>query len=89
MALECPNGHGRQNVLANITADGLPPKKAKDVIAKRLACGCVVGGKDYENFLKSVHDIEVEQAAAIEKIREAAKHKKSAAYQAMLTAQEA
>lgn len=89
MAMECPNGHGRQNVVANITADGKPTPKAENVIARRLACGCVVGGKDYENFLKSVHDIEVEQSAAIENIRKDARNKKSAAYQAMLKSQEA
>lgn len=82
--MECPNAHGRQNVVANITADGLPPRKPHDVVAKRLACGCVVGGAEYEQFLLAVHEIEKETAQRIEQLREIARNKKTAAYKGLI-----
>lgn len=80
MAIECPEGHGRQNVIVNITADGSNPIKMSDVVAKRLACGCVVGGEEYEQFRQATAEIEVERQTAIKKINEVARKKKGSAY---------
>lgn len=80
MGAECPNGHGRQNVAANITADGQPPKRATDVIAIRLKCGCVVGGEEYKQFQEAVSKAAQEEASAIQAARKAAQDKKAAAF---------
>lgn len=80
MAIECPNGHGRQNVIVNITADASNPRKAADVVAKKLACGCVVGGEDYEKFREEAARIELERVEAIKAIEEKARKQKGAAY---------
>ncbi len=77
---ECPNGHGRQNIVVLITPDASNPRKASDVVAWKLACGCVVGGAEYEQFKAAVAEIELDRADAIRKIEESARKQKAAAY---------
>lgn len=83
MGMECPNGHGRQNVVLNITPNMTPTAKANDVVARKLACGCVVSGQEYQDFLTAVHKIDMDEQKAIEQIRKANASKRSAAYQGM------
>jgi hypothetical protein len=70
MSAECPNGHGRQCIITAITADGSPAVKASDVIANKLACGCTVGGPDYEKFQENVNKLKLDEKKAITAIRE-------------------
>ncbi len=86
--MECPNGHGRQSVIQNITPDFASTARAKDVVAKKLKCGCVVGGDEYQDFLETIHAINAEEQLAFEAIRKANASKRSAAYKGMLTAQQ-
>lgn len=80
MGMECPHGCGRQRVAVNITADASNPKKASDVVARKLTCGHVVGGEEYEQFQKVAADIETTRSNAIRKIEEDARKRKAAAY---------
>lgn len=80
MGAECPNGHGRQNIIVNITADGSPPQHPEDVIAQKLACGCVVGGEEYTRFQEAVQKVSAEEANALAAVRKNAQAKKAAAY---------
>ena len=82
MGAECPNGHGRKNVIGNITADGSAPVKSSDVIAQKLECGCVVGGADYEEFQKNVLDIRNKEKVAIAAVKENARKALGAAFKA-------
>ena len=86
MGLECPNGHGRQNVILNITPGMTPTAKADEVVAKKLACGCVVSGEEYQDFLTAVHKIDVDEQKQIEQVKKQNASKRSAAYQAMAKA---
>lgn len=86
MALECPNGHGRQNVVQNITPNFAPTAKAADVVAKKLACGCVVGGEEYNAFLATVHDINAKEAIEVSKAKKAASDRRATAYKGLVTA---
>lgn len=88
MGAECPNGHGMQNIVSNITADTLPPKRSTDVIALRLKCGCVVGGEEYTAFQEAVAKAHTQEAAAIQAAKKAAQDKKAAAYKAFVMKQE-
>jgi len=81
MGAECPNGHGRQNIVVLITADGSNPRKMSDVVAQKLACGCVVGGTEYEQFKAAAAKIDLERVNAIRAAEENARKKKAAAYQ--------
>lgn len=83
MGAECPNGHGRRNVIMNITADGSKPKKALDVIAQKLECGCVVGGEEYEAFQLKVLEIRNAERLKIMAAREAGRQAMAAAFKAM------
>jgi hypothetical protein len=80
MGAECPNGHGRQNIVVLITPDGSNPRKMSDVVAWKLACGCVVGGAEYEQFKEAVATIELNRAVALRRIEEDVRKKKAAAY---------
>lgn len=82
MSLECPNGHGRQDVVYNITKDGLPARKAEDVLARRLRCNCVVGGEEYNEFLMNIQKIDEEEKAAFQALKRKTQEKKSKAYTA-------
>lgn len=85
MGAECPNGHGRQPVIQNITADQSIPRKPTDVIAHKLGCGCIVGGEEYKQFQEAVNTVRAEQAAAINASNKAAADKTAAAYKAYFT----
>lgn len=85
MAVECPNSHGRQNVVANITADGLPPKRAQDVVAMRLKCGCVVGGEEFTAFQAAVAKAAEDEALAIQAARKKAQDKKAQAFKTFVS----
>jgi len=85
MSMECPRGHGRQNVSQNLTADGTNPTKAAQIMAYRLACGCVVGGEKYEKFKAAVTEIETDVSVTIRDIEEDARQRKAAVYQAFVT----
>lgn len=80
MGAECPNGHGRQNVVVNITADGSTPQRASDVIAVKLKCGCVVGGEEYRRFQEAVQKVKQEEAEAMAKVRKTTQDKLGNAY---------
>jgi len=84
MGMECPNGHGRQNVILNITPNASATARAKDVVAKKLACGCVIGGEEYNEFLDAIHKIDIEEQHAIEQIHKANANKRAASYKGML-----
>lgn len=88
MALECPNGHGRQNVIQNITPNFAPTAKASDVVAKKLACGCVVGGEEYNSFLETVHAINAEEAVAVAAAKKACSDRRATAYKGLLAAKQ-
>jgi hypothetical protein len=87
MGMECPNGHGRQAVILNITPDAASTARARDVVAKKLKCGCVVGGEEYNEFLEAIHRIDTEEQLAVEKLRKANTNKRAAAYKGMLKPQ--
>jgi hypothetical protein len=61
-----------------------PTAKAAEVVARKLACGCVVSGEEYAQFLEAVHKIDLDEQNAIEQIRKKNASKRSAAYQGML-----
>lgn len=84
MALECPNGHGRQNVVQNITPNFAPTAKAADVVAKKLACGCVVGGEEYNAFLETVHKINAEEAVSVAKAKKVSADRRATAYKGLV-----
>ena len=86
MAIECPNGHGRQMVVQNITPNFAPTAKAADVVARKLACGCVVGGEEYDAFLQTVHEINAKEAVAVDAARKASAEKRATAYKGLLIA---
>lgn len=86
MGAECPNGHGRQNVIVQITGDHSDPKKASEVVAWKLQCGCTVGGKEYEEFKAASSKIDLDRSEAIRKINETARQKKAAAYEGFVLA---
>lgn len=81
MGMECMKGHGRQNIVMNLTADGTNPTKMSQVIAHRLACGCVVGGEQYEKFRERLTEIETVTARAIQTLEEDARQEKAILYQ--------
>ncbi len=85
MGAECPNGHGRQAIVANITADGTTPKQATDVIAQKLACGCIVGGASYRAFQEAVVKAKQEEAEALNAVRKATQDKLGNAYKLYVT----
>ncbi len=84
MGAECPNGHGRQNIIVMITADASNPNKASDVVAWKLECGCVVGGESYAAFQKAASAAELVRADAVRKADTEAQKSKAAAYAAFV-----
>ena len=70
MGAECPHGHGRQKIVRNITADGKSPHSSNDIIARKLACGCVLESGQFEEFQEAVGTVKTWKAvqmAGIEK----------------------
>jgi len=70
MSIECPNGHGRQNIVGNINVEGKPIRSNADVHIRRLRCGCQVGGPRYADFLAKVDEIRGAESKAILALRE-------------------
>lgn len=83
MGMFCPECSTRQAVVANITADGVGARKAEDVIAHRLACGHVVGGEDYTEFIKKAEAINQETRDSIMRIQARSKSKVAALWKNM------
>ena len=83
MGMFCPECGMRQAVVANITADGVGARKAEDVIAHRLACGHVVGGEEYTEFIKKAEAVRQETQDSILRIRARAKGKVAALWKNM------
>lgn len=83
MGMLCPECGTRQPVVANITADGVGARKAEDVIAHRLACGHVVGGEDYTEFINKAEAINQETRDSIQRIQARAKGKVAALWKNM------
>lgn len=83
MGMFCPECGTRQAVVANITADGVGARKAEDVIAHRLACGHVVGGEDYTEFINKADAIRQETRDSILRIQARAKGKVAALWKNM------
>jgi hypothetical protein len=89
MGSECPNGHGWQPQVGIITKDGLGVKKASEVIAKRLGCGCVVGGDEYKEFISQSAQIDQEAAQKVFALHQDAQAKKSSLWKAITAKKEA
>lgn len=83
MGMFCPECGKREAVVANITADGVGARKAEDVIAHRLACGHVVGGEAYTEFIKQAEGIRQETRDRIMNIRASEKGKIAALWKNM------
>lgn len=84
MGAECPNGHGRQNIVRNITADGDAPRKPEDIVARKLACGCVIGNREFKRFQEAVTALEQERAEKALEIDEWFADQKAAAYKSIV-----
>jgi len=78
MGAICPEGCGYQPIQQNITATGMPARKAEDVIAQRLRCGHVIGGEEYTDFLKEVNKINKDTHKRVTEIELSAKNAKAA-----------
>lgn len=83
MGEECPICHTHQPYVAAITVDGTSAKKSDQILARRLACGHVLGGAQYEAFKKTSHDIDIAAFNAVSAAREEATNKKSALWQSL------
>ena len=88
MGMECPNGHGRQNVVLNITPDMKTTARIDEVVAKKLACGCVVGGEEYQAFLEEIHNINVQEQKSIEQLRKQNASRRAAAFKGLQKAKQ-
>lgn len=75
-------------MIQNITPDFAPTAKASEVVARKLACGCVVGGSEYEAFLQSIHEINAQEAIAVAAAKKAAADKRATAYQGLVVAKQ-
>jgi len=80
MGAECPRGHGRQNIVQNITADGKPPHKSFDIIARKLACGCVLESGQFEEFQEAVSDVKTWKAVQLKGIEKEANRRMGRAF---------
>ena len=83
MGMFCPECGKRSAVVASITADGQGARKAEDVIAHRLACGHVVGGEAYTEFIKQAEAIRQETQDSIMRMQARAKGKVAALWKNM------
>ncbi len=78
MGAECPIC-GNWNAYTNaITATGEPAQKGKDIIARKLACGHVVGGAEYMAYREQVGQLERQAAEQRMRIDAELKRKKTA-----------
>ena len=83
MGMICPDCGTWQAIKQNITIDGLGAKKASDVVAQRLACGHVLGGKKYTEFAVASRKADVEAADNIRKINEELASEKASLWKSM------
>lgn len=83
MGVTCPICLTHQAVVRNITINGDPAEKATDVVARRLACGHVLGGEKYNEYILTVRDIEIDAATKKNEIDQAAYSKKAALWKGM------
>jgi hypothetical protein len=79
----CPICNTHQPYVQAITVDGEPAQKADEILARRLKCGHVLGGSQYEAFKKSSHDIDLEAFNTVQAARQNAVDKKSALWQSL------
>lgn len=77
MGVECPECHTHQAIVHNITADGKPATKPGDILARRLACGHVLGSEKYNEYVSRVQAIEIEKAAKVRDLEDEAASKKA------------
>lgn len=80
MGAECPRGHGRQKIVQNITADGKAPKKSFDIIARKLACGCVLESGQFEDFQEAIGEVQSWRVRQIQGIEKEALRRKGRAF---------
>ena len=80
MGAICPNKHGRQKIVQNITADGKPPQKSTDIIARKLACGCVLESGAFEEFQEAISTVEDWKARQLKGIEKEALKRKGRAF---------
>ena len=83
MGMQCPNGHGWQPFKRSITKDGAGAETAKEVLARVLGCGCVIGGEMYNTFIVTSNAIDVEARGKILDIERVAKEKKAALWKSL------
>lgn len=83
MGVDCPQCGTHQAIVRNITADGESPKKASDVMARKLACGHVIGGEKYNEYVKKVNEINTASAAQKQAIDDEASSKKAGLWKAI------
>lgn len=88
MAAICPNGHGRQPVIRNLTADMSIPKKAEECIGHVLKCGCTIGGEEYKRYSETVTGINKDEAKELAALKQKFNAKKAAALKALTDTKE-
>jgi hypothetical protein len=87
--MDCPKGHGWQPIVLNMTVDGQGATQPGEILAQRLGCGCVVGGEDYNAFMKQRDALNVAAYKAKQAIDDAAKAKVAALWTGIVAAKEA
>jgi hypothetical protein len=89
MGIECPVCGEWKPYVSAITATGEPALKGKEIIARKLGCGHVVGNEEYMEYRVQLQEIEAEAARNTRAIEAALKRKKTALWSAaMAPAQE-
>jgi hypothetical protein len=71
MGIECPKCGIHGAYVSAITATGEPARTNKDIIARKLSCGHVVGNQDYMKFRDQLATLEETEANQIRAIQEA------------------
>jgi hypothetical protein len=80
MGTFCPTCHTHQAQIRIITADGLPPRKPEDVVARVLACGHTIGSEHYAAYVKAVNEIDAVRHQKMADLTEQATAAKAAAW---------
>lgn len=83
MGMMCPNGHGWQPFKRSITKDGAGAETAKEVLARVLGCGCVIGGEMYSLFIEKSNVIDIAARGKILTIEREAKEMKAALWKSL------
>ena len=84
MGAECPICGEHGAYVAAITATGEPALKGKDIIARKLSCGHVVGNEDYMEYREKLASIEKEGYAKKAAIDADIKRKKTALWSTVM-----